>query len=152
MVARDPSRLNATLSKLDGNGHNIEIIDFLDDVNVSHWFKNLAKKNIPFDGLVHAAGVQVTLPIRATTLEQWNKVISTNVTSAFSLIKAFRQKGVCNPGSSIVLISSVMAQKGGGALIGYCASKGAIEAMVRSAAVELASEKIRINGIGRAHV
>ena len=84
---------------------------------------------------------------RATSLSHWEKIMSTNVTSGFSLIKAFRQKGVCNPDSSIVLISSVMAQAGEPALLGYCASKGAVESMVRAAAVELAREGIRVNAI-----
>jgi len=71
--------------------------------------------------------------------------MSTNVSSGFSLIKAFRQKGVCQPDSSIVLISSVMARAGEPALLGYCASKGAVESMARAAALELAREGIRVN-------
>ena len=147
LVARDVSRLEATLGLLEGNQHNLEVVDFLGDTDISRWLKTVAKNSAPFDGLVHAAGVQMPMPIRATSLTHWEKIMSTNVTSGFSLIKAFRQKGVCNPASSIVLISSVMAQAGESALLGYCASKGAVEGMVRAAAVELAREGIRVNAI-----
>jgi len=147
LAARDTSRLEATLDRMQGTGHSLEVIDFLEGTDVPQWLKSVAKASSPFDGLVHAAGVQMPMPIRATSIDHWEKIMSTNVTSGFSLIKAFRQKGVCNPGSSIVLVSSVMAQAGEPALLGYCASKGAVEAMVRAAAVELAREGIRVNAI-----
>ena len=147
LVARDVERLKASLDLLEGTGHTVEVVDFLDGTDISQWLKSVARLSSPFDGLVHAAGVQMPMPIRATSLSHWEKIMSTNVTSGFSLIKAFRQKGVCNPDSSIVLISSVMAQAGEPALLGYCASKGAVESMVRAAAVELAREGIRVNAI-----
>lgn len=147
LAARDVSRLESTLEKMEGVGHTLEVIDFLAGADIPQWLKSVAKVSSPFDGLVHAAGVQMPMPIRATSIDHWEKLMSTNVTSGFSLIKAFRQKGVCNPNSSIVLISSVMAKAGEPALLGYCASKGAIEAMVRAAAVELAREGIRVNAI-----
>lgn len=145
LVARDTQRLEETLQRLDGNGHTIAVVDFLNEPDISGWMKKIAKETAAFDGLVHAAGVQAPMPIRATSLAHWEKIISTNVTSSFSLIKAFRQKGVCQIGSSIVLISSVMAKVGEPALLGYCASKGAVESMVRAAAIELAREGIRVN-------
>ena len=147
LVARDVDRLQASLDLMEGTGHTVEVVDFLDGTDISQWLKSVARLSSPFDGLVHAAGVQMPMPIRATSLAHWEKIMSTNVTSGFSLIKAFRQKGVCNPDSSIVLISSVMAQAGEPALLGYCASKGAVESMVRAAAVELAREGIRVNAI-----
>ncbi len=147
LAARDLSRLEFTLNLLEGTGHSLEVIDFLDGTDISLWLKGVAKNTSPFDGLVHAAGVQMPMPIRAMSLVHWEKIIATNVTSGFSLIKAFRQKGVCHSASSIVLISSVMAKAGESALLGYCASKGAVESMVRAAAVELSREGIRVNAI-----
>ncbi|WP_411705139.1 SDR family NAD(P)-dependent oxidoreductase [Edaphovirga cremea] len=145
LVARDIPRLEETLLRLEGEGHTIAVVDFLNEQDVSGWMKRISKEVAPFDGLVHAAGVQAPMPIRATSLSHWEKIMSTNVTSSFSLIKAFRQKGVCLDGSSIVLFSSVMAKVGEPALMGYCASKGAVESMVRAAAIELAREGIRVN-------
>jgi NAD(P)-dependent dehydrogenase (short-subunit alcohol dehydrogenase family) len=147
LVARNSVRLQATYEALTGEGHRIASFDFLSEADVSVWLKHLVKDSTPFDGMVHAAGVQTPMPIRASSLSHWNTVMGTNVTSAFSLIKAFRQKGVCNRGSSIVLLSSVMAHAAQPALLGYCASKGAIESMVRAAALELAREGIRVNAV-----
>lgn len=147
LVARDPERLEGTRFELEGPDHSIEIFDFLGEQDTSAWMKNLARQTGALDGIVHAAGVQMPMPIRAMSLDHWEKLFATNVTSGFSLIKAFRQKGVCNRDSSIVLLSSVMAQVGEPALLGYCASKGAVEAMVRAAAIELAREGIRVNAV-----
>jgi NAD(P)-dependent dehydrogenase (short-subunit alcohol dehydrogenase family) len=146
-VARDTQRLEETISQLHGEGHSVEVFDFLGGGDVSAWLKALARTGSPFDGLVHAAGVQLPLPIRAMGLDHWETIFATNVTSGFSLIKAFRQKGVCRNPASIVMLSSVMAQVAQPALIGYCASKGAVESMVRAAALELAREGIRVNAI-----
>lgn len=146
-VARDTQRLEETLGHLHGQGHVIEVFDFLGGTDVSAWMKALARNSSPFDGLVHAAGVQLPLPIRAMGLDHWETIFATNVTSGFSLIKAFRQKGVCRNPSSIVMLSSVMAQVAQPALMGYCASKGAVESMVRAAALELAREGVRVNAV-----
>lgn len=146
-VARDAQRLDETLSQLQGQGHAAHVFDFLGGDDVSAWMKALVKASSPLDGLVHAAGVQLPLPIRAMGLEHWERIFATNVASGFSLIKAFRQKGVCRTPSSIVMLSSVMAQVAQPALMGYCASKGAVESMVRAAALELAREGIRVNAV-----
>lgn len=146
-VGRDTQRLDETLSQLQGDGHCAEIFDFLSTDDTSAWMKKLVQATSPLDGLVHAAGVQLPLPIRAMGLEHWEKIFATNVTSGFSLIKAFRQKGVCRTPASIVMLSSVMAQVAQPALIGYCASKGAVESMVRAASLELAREGIRVNAV-----
>ncbi|MFK3796055.1 SDR family NAD(P)-dependent oxidoreductase [Pseudomonas sp. NPDC088444] len=146
-VGRDMQRLEETLSQLQGEEHTCHAFDFLGGDDVSAWMKALVKASTPLDGLVHAAGVQLPLPIRAMGLDHWEKIFATNVTSGFSLIKAFRQKGVCRTPSSIVMLSSVMAQVAQPALVGYCASKGAVESMVRAAALELAREGIRVNAV-----
>ncbi|MBX8519660.1 SDR family oxidoreductase [Pseudomonas cichorii] len=147
LVARNEERLEATKAEMHGEHHIIEPFDFLDGQDISGWMKKITQAYSPLDGLVHAAGVQMPLPIRAQGLEQWDKLFAINVRSGFSLIKAFRQKGVCTQASSIVLLSSVMAQAGQPALVGYCATKGAVESMVRAAALELAREGIRVNSV-----
>ncbi|WP_161460755.1 SDR family NAD(P)-dependent oxidoreductase [Pseudomonas syringae] len=147
LVSRNIAQLEETKIHLFGDCHSVEPFDFLDGQDVSSWMKNLSRTYGPFYGLVHAAGIQTPLPIRALGVESWENVFTINVTSGFSLIKAFRQKGVFVKGSSIVLISSVMAQAAQPSLMAYCASKGAVESMVRAAALELARDGIRVNAV-----
>jgi NAD(P)-dependent dehydrogenase (short-subunit alcohol dehydrogenase family) len=80
--------------------------------------------------------------ISGSTLSEMMQV---NVYSAIALTKVFRQKGISCHGGSIVLLSSIAGFVGRAALSEYCASKGALAAFVRSAAMELARDGIRIN-------
>src|ERR1039457_480088 len=69
------------------------------------------------------------------------------------LTKGFRQNGVCEKsGASVVFVSSVAALKGEPSLAGYSSTKGALVSVVRTLAVELASQKIRVNCICPGHV
>lgn len=147
LVGRNSEEISKTLALLPKGDHLVEIYDFLGDSDTSVWLKDIAARFGSLDGLVHAAGIHYTLPIRATSREQWDDLMTTNVTSAFSLIKGFRQKGVYSKNASIVLISSVMAKVGQPGLLAYCSSKGAIDSMVRAAALELAQFGIRVNSI-----
>jgi NAD(P)-dependent dehydrogenase (short-subunit alcohol dehydrogenase family) len=67
--------------------------------------------------------------------------------SAFAILRAAASKGVMADGGSIVLMSSVAAHRGTAGMVAYSAGKGAIEAMVRSAAAELAPRRIRVNAL-----
>ncbi|MDF2642357.1 MAG: putative gluconate 5-dehydrogenase [Pseudomonas sp.] len=148
LVARNEERLHNTLAALHGVEHCVAPFDFLSDEDVPAWIKGLVQASaVPFDGLVHAAGVLTPTPIRALSLAQWEKHMASNVTSGFSLIKGFRQKSVFRQGASIVLVSSVMGRVAEPALMAYCASKGAVDAMVKAAALELAREGIRVNAV-----
>jgi NAD(P)-dependent dehydrogenase (short-subunit alcohol dehydrogenase family) len=68
------------------------------------------------------------------------------------LAKGFRQKGVRAEDSSLVFVSSVMGLTGAAARAAYCASKGAVIAMTKAIALELASENIRCNCVAPAFV
>lgn len=75
-----------------------------------------------------------------------------NVVAASALAKGFRQRGVFVEGGSIVLLSSVMGLVGQPGQSLYSATKGALVAMTRSLALELAREQIRVNCVAPAVV
>ncbi|MFF7708711.1 SDR family oxidoreductase [Pseudomonas sp. NPDC007930] len=147
LLGRNEARLESAVAALEGDDHHFAIADFSQPAEMGALFKTLKETYGPLDGIIHAAGVQGPKPIRAMSIEHWQEVISSNLSSCFTLIKAFRQKGVCTLGSSVVLMSSVMGRVGQTSLLAYSASKGGVDAMVRSAALELASEQIRVNAI-----
>jgi NAD(P)-dependent dehydrogenase (short-subunit alcohol dehydrogenase family) len=81
------------------------------------------------------------------TLEQWNRVMEINATGVFLGTKAaiphMREAG----GGSIINISSICGIVGSHANAGYHASKGAVRIFSKAAAVQYASEQIRVNSI-----
>lgn len=98
----------------------------------------------PLDGIVHCAGTELVAPLRLTTDEQYRTAMMA-ADSAFAILRAAASKGVMADGGSIVLMSSVAAHRGTAGMAAYSAGKAAIEGMARSAAVELAPRRIRVN-------
>jgi NAD(P)-dependent dehydrogenase (short-subunit alcohol dehydrogenase family) len=102
----------------------------------------------PLSGLVHAAGVSLTLPLATTTPADLDRLLAINVTAALHLTSlAVKRQHWVAEGGSIVFIASVMGIVGEAGKAAYACSKGAILAGARSLAVELAPRHIRVNAI-----
>lgn len=99
------------------------------------------------DILVNNAGINQKKDFLDVTDEDFSSIIHTNVLSVFAVsrevVKVMKNHG----GGSIINISSMASQYGIPKVIAYSASKGAIEAMTRAMAVELAQFGIRVNCI-----
>jgi len=99
------------------------------------------------DILVNAVGINPAVRIEDLEIEQWDDLQAVNLRSCFLLTRAaipgMRRRG----GGSVVLVSSCTAALGYPGLTAYGASKGGIEAFVRSAACELAADGIRVNAV-----
>lgn len=152
LVGRNSEQLEKTLSLLEGTSHQLQVFDLLDVDGIPQWMKGIAGISGPLHGLIHSAGVQITKPLRALTCANIDEVMKINVTASFGLIKGFRQKGVCANPASVVLISSVMGLVGQPCVSAYSASKGALVALSKSLALELARENIRVNCVAPGHV
>jgi 3-oxoacyl-[acyl-carrier protein] reductase len=74
-------------------------------------------------------------------------VLDVNATGTFRVCKAVSRHMVMRRRGAIVLMSSVAGQKAGRGHANYAASKGAVEAMTRALAVELAPKSIRVNAV-----
>lgn len=99
-----------------------------------------------FHGLCHCAGVVQTLPLAASKPNRVSAMFSINFMAGLELARAITRRGVfAEAGGSILWIASIYAHVGAPGQIGYCASKGAVTAALRSMALELADRKIRVN-------
>ena len=147
LVGRDEGRLAETRALLEGDcQHMIAPYDFNGLDGVSSWIKSIATQG-RLTGLVHAAGIHSIRPLRELEAEELNRMLSINVTATIALIRGFRQKGLHQSPSSVVVMASAAASIGQAGLTAYSASKGALIAGCRAIAVELACEKIRVNTI-----
>lgn len=97
------------------------------------------------DVLVNNAGIYPSVPFMEMTEEQWDKVITINLKSAFLCSQAGAK--VMHEGGRIIDISSIASIVGFVGLVHYCASKGGISSMVRALALELADKKITVNAV-----
>src|ERR1700722_13285757 len=101
------------------------------------------------DILVNSAGVAVLGNIETTTLDDWRKVNAVNAEGTFlgcrEAVRAMKASG----GGSIVNLSSVAGIIGDGSSLAYCACKGAVRLLTKSAALHCARAGlgIRVNSV-----
>lgn len=96
------------------------------------------------DIIVHAAGVVRDARLWKITDDDWRTVMSTNLDSAFYLLRAATPM-LRRAGGSVVLVSSINGERGKVGQAAYAASKGGLNALGRTAARELGHFGIRVN-------
>jgi 3-oxoacyl-[acyl-carrier protein] reductase len=99
------------------------------------------------DVLVNSAGITRDGLLLTMEEDAWGDVLDTNAGGSYRVVKAVARAMLLTRSGSIVLLSSVAGQKAGRGHANYAASKGAVEAMTRAIAVELARKKIRVNAV-----
>lgn len=121
-------------------------IDLANLKAVKQIFALLISEEKVIHALVNNAAVQLVKPLVETEPEEWDALMAVNVRAAFLMTKysfpLMRAKG-----GSIVNVASVHAIATSKGLAAYATSKGALVAMTRAAALELADYKIRVNAI-----
>jgi 3-oxoacyl-[acyl-carrier protein] reductase len=110
--------------------------------------QELAKRAIErfggIDLLVVNAGVWEGAPIEEMSEEIWNKVLNTNLKSAWAMTKCCVPSMKRRAGASIVMVSSTSGQRGEANYSNYSASKGGMISFTKALACELAP-KVRVN-------
>ena len=97
------------------------------------------------DVLVNNAGVTRDNLLALLEVEDVRIVLDTNVGGVFNVTRAVVPHMIARRAGKIVNMSSVSGDKGGRGQTNYAASKGAINAMTRALAVELAPRRITVN-------
>lgn len=104
-------------------------------------------KTQKLDGLIHSAGSFSAVPVGLISMAEAQKAFDLNVLSFLEMMKWCSKRKFINEGFASVAISSVSAMAGFSGGVLYSATKGALSAMVRSLAIELAPKQIRVNAI-----
>ena len=120
------------------------LFDLNDLAGIPAMIANIAKEG-NIDILVNNAGINSKKEFVDVTDEDFESIIHTNIKSVFSISREVLKVMKNHGGGNIVNISSMASQYGIPKVIAYTASKGAIEAMTRAMAVELAQYHIRVN-------
>jgi glucose 1-dehydrogenase len=151
----------------EGANHSLEMIkkgggtgyiykaDVSKEDEVIRMFNRAIEEYETIDVLVNNAGIQKDNSFAEMTLDEWNKVINTNLTGHFlcarQAIQHFQTKEQVGPEDkaigNIIFISSVHDIIPWAGHVNYASSKGGILMLLKSLALEVASKKIRVNGI-----
>ena len=98
------------------------------------------------DVLFNNAGIEGDLaPIVDTSVENWDRVLTTNLKSVFLGTKYGVQAMLRGAGGAIINNASVAGLVGFASMPAYCASKGGIVQLTRAAAIEYATQGVRVN-------
>lgn len=134
---------------LQGDGFDI-VYAHLDVTSEADWAQALELAQQRFgrlDVLVNNAGVVAFAGVAETTDDEWLRVIAVNQTGVFYGMRAAIPVMRLTGGGSIINISSTFGIAGVPGYFAYQASKGAVLMMTRAAAVDCASQGIRVNAI-----
>ena len=99
------------------------------------------------DVLVNNAGIIRVAPLRDLNMADWDLIQRVNATSVVLGIRAAAPAMIRRGGGSIVNVASTAAHRGAEGYAAYAASKAAVLAVTRAAALELAPHGIRVNAI-----
>jgi len=149
-VGRDSKKL-VSLKGEASNKNNLilEEKDLSNCDGLDKWILNIAKKYGKLKGLVLSAGIQQITPVSSPlSVEKSKELFEINYFSNIQLAKGFcDRRANIGKGSSVVFLSSIASIKGNMGIIGYAASKGAINSAVKSLALEVAKLGIRVNAV-----
>lgn len=122
-------------------------VDVRDRAACAAFVEQVADRTGRIDLLVNNAGVIRDNPLTALEDEDVRLVLETNVVGVFNMARAVAPYLISQRRGKIINISSVSGEKGGRGQTNYAASKGAINALTRSLAVELAPRGITVNAV-----
>lgn len=146
IAGRDKAKLDAAREKL-GEGCHAITCDVNDLASIPGFVNDVLKQFGQIDILVNNAGINMKKPFTEVTDEDFQKVITTNLTAVFVMSREVVKHMLEKKSGCIINISSMAAQYGLPKVIAYSASKTAIDGMTRAMAVELSPNGIRVNAI-----
>lgn len=147
ITARDEVRLKETFDALEGQGernHKQIIADLTSEEQLTCLLSEVPALN----GLVLCAGKGLTLPIQFSSKDKFDEIFNINFYAPVELLRMLFKKKVLQKESSVVLLSSLGGTQvfsGGNGI--YGASKSALNTIMKFAAKEFATRKIRVNSI-----
>ena len=144
-----PEALLDTQSIIEENGTNCLLFTGdIGDYNFVHSMVNsILNKGHTIDLLVNNAGISYVGLLSDMSIEEWNRIIQTNLTSLFNCCNQIVPHMVSNKSGHIINISSMWGISGASCEVAYSATKGGVNAFTKALAKELAPSKVRVNAL-----
>jgi len=130
-----------------GGTADAESLDVTDVAQVDAVVAGVLARHGRIDVLVNNAGITRDQLMLRMKREDWDAVIATNLTAAFSLVHAVIKPMVKQRSGRIVSVTSVVGQAGNAGQTNYAASKAGLIGLTKALALEVASRNITVNAV-----
>lgn len=141
--------LASTKKELTEKGYHC--LSYLGDIGdyqfVKDMIEDIQKQNIFIELLINNAAISYVGLLTDMSIEEWNTILQTNLTSVFNCCKEIIPMMVSKKQGHIINVSSMWGLNGASCEVAYSATKGAINAFTQGLAKELAPSNISVNAI-----
>ena len=115
--------------------------------DIKKCYEDLKDKNMLPNILINNAGITSDQIFLRMKDDEWDNVISTNLTGVFNLTKVFIKNMIKNRYGRIINISSISGLMGNPGQVNYSSSKSALNGFTKSLAKEIGSRNITVNNV-----
>ena len=122
--------------------------DVTSEADVVRTFERFDAEGLAIDILVNNAGIQHRQPLVELSLADWQRVIDTNLTSAFLIGREAARRMIPRGHGKIVNIGSLTSELARATVIPYTVAKGGVKMLTKGMAAEWAKDGIQANAIG----
>lgn len=127
--------------------YDIRVNSFAVDVSDYHSLENIFSQISDLDVVINNAGISYVGLLTDMTSEEWNRIVSVNLTSIFNTSKLSVPIMLKKHAGTIINISSVWGNVGASTEVAYSATKGGVNSFTKALAKELAPSNISVNAI-----
>jgi 3-oxoacyl-[acyl-carrier protein] reductase len=137
----------ATVAGIREAGRQAEVgsVDVTDVASVDALVAGVLERHQRVDILVNNAGITRDQLMLRMKRDDWDQVLSTNLTAAFTCVQAVLKPMIKQRGGRIISIGSVVGQMGNAGQVNYAASKAGLIGFSKALAREVASRQITVN-------
>jgi gluconate 5-dehydrogenase len=146
----DAGRLEAAAAEMRAAGHEVAAagFDVTDETAVVDAFARFDAEGRTIDILVNNAGIQLRKPMVELSVAEWQRVIDTNLTSAFVVGREAARRMIGRGRGKIVNIGSLTSELARATVSPYTVAKGGIKMLTKAMAAEWGEHGIQANAIG----
>lgn len=153
--SRQTAAVDAAVAELQALGLDARgaAFDVADEASVDAAFESFDRDGLAIDILINNAGIQHRQPMLEVSLQDWSRVVNTNLTAAFLMGRAAARRMIDRgQGGKIINIGSLTSESARATVAPYTVAKGGIKMLSKAMAAEWAQHNIQANSIGPGYI